>query len=92
MLKGKQILFVRMAITTTLSTAYMWWTDIPYFPFGMKEVRWLLLLRGIGGFFGVFGMYCMSKFSLYTPHIVCLHAPHTYSHALPHLQQQIEHN
>ncbi|KAI9727094.1 MAG: hypothetical protein M1828_007295 [Chrysothrix sp. TS-e1954] len=52
-----QILFVRMAITTCLSTFYMWWTSIPHFPLGMREVRWLLLVRGAGGFFGVFGMY-----------------------------------
>lgn len=53
-----QILFVRMTITTVLSTTYMWWTQIPHFPFGLREVRWLLAIRGIGGFFGVFGMYC----------------------------------
>ena len=53
-----QILFVRMAITTVLSTSYMWWTNIQHFPFGLPEVRWLLVARGIGGFFGVFGMYC----------------------------------
>ncbi|KAF2155559.1 hypothetical protein K461DRAFT_221085 [Myriangium duriaei CBS 260.36] len=60
--KGKgmhpfQVLFVRMGITALLSTAYMAWNKTPYFPFGMPEVRWLLILRGIGGFFGVFGMY-----------------------------------
>lgn len=47
-----------MAITTTLSTSYMWWSKTPHFPFGLPEVRWLLVARGIGGFFGVFGMYC----------------------------------
>ncbi|KAI9652679.1 MAG: hypothetical protein M1831_006666 [Alyxoria varia] len=52
-----QILFTRMMITTTLSTFYMWWTEIPDFPFGMPEVRVALAIRGIGGFFGVFGMY-----------------------------------
>ena len=36
----------------------MWWTKIAHFPFGLPEVRWLLVARGIGGFFGVFGMYC----------------------------------
>lgn len=54
-----QILFVRMVITTTLSVAYMHYSKTPHFPFGLREVRWLLMLRGIGGFFGVFGMYCM---------------------------------
>nr|POE94330.1 putative transport protein [Quercus suber] len=29
----------------------------PYFPLGMKEVRWLLAARGFFGFFGVVGMY-----------------------------------
>ncbi|KAK4496283.1 hypothetical protein PRZ48_012263 [Zasmidium cellare] len=52
-----QILFVRMGITFLLSTAYMWWKKTPHFPFGMPEVRWLLVARGFGGFFGVFGMY-----------------------------------
>jgi len=47
-----------MLITTVLSTFYMWYTKIPHFPFGLPEVRWLLALRGVGGFFGVFGMYC----------------------------------
>lgn len=47
-----------MTITTILSTLYMWWSSIPHFPLGLKEVRWLLLARGMGGFFGVFGMYC----------------------------------
>lgn len=29
----------------------------PHFPFGLKEVRWLLIARGFFGFFGVVGMY-----------------------------------
>ena len=49
-----------MTITTALSTIYMWWSKIAHFPFGLPEVRWLLVARGIGGFFGVFGMYCES--------------------------------
>ncbi|KAI9688488.1 MAG: hypothetical protein M1822_001437 [Bathelium mastoideum] len=52
-----QVLFARMFITLVLSSAYMWFMKTPYFPLGMKEVRWLLVARGIGGFFGVFGMY-----------------------------------
>lgn len=52
-----QILFARMAITFTLSTAWMWYHRTPSFPFGIPEVRWLLIARGFGGFFGVFGMY-----------------------------------
>ncbi|KAG8622886.1 hypothetical protein KVT40_001274 [Elsinoe batatas] len=52
-----QVLFARMTITVILSVLYMWWAKTPHFPFGAKEVRWLLVARGIGGFFGVFGMY-----------------------------------
>ncbi|TKX22173.1 hypothetical protein C1H76_5606 [Elsinoe australis] len=60
--KGKglhpfQVLFARMSITVILSMAYMWYSKTPHFPFGAKEVRWLLVARGLGGFFGVFGMY-----------------------------------
>lgn len=53
-----QILFARMAITVLCSTWYMWWAKTKDFPFGGKEVRWLLVARGLFGFFGVFGMYC----------------------------------
>ena len=56
-----QILFARMAITTLLASGYMWWAKTPHFPLGLPEVRWLLVLRGIGGFFGVFGMYCKCR-------------------------------
>ncbi|KAI9708101.1 MAG: hypothetical protein M1820_004305 [Bogoriella megaspora] len=52
-----QILFARMSITIIISSLYMWRMKTPYFPWGMKEVRWLLFARGFGGFFGVFGMY-----------------------------------
>ena len=30
----------------------MWWAHVEHFPFGNKEVRTLLFLRGFGGFFG----------------------------------------
>ncbi|KAF2431928.1 hypothetical protein EJ08DRAFT_586544 [Tothia fuscella] len=52
-----QILFARMTITVFLASAYMYWKKTPHFPFGAREVRPLLVARGIGGFFGVFGMY-----------------------------------
>lgn len=59
--KGKglhpfQILFARMSITFFLATAYMWYAKTPYFPFGMPEVRWLLIARGLAGFWGIWGM------------------------------------
>ena len=34
------------------SLVYMWWAQVPHAPFGLKEVRVLLLFRGFGGFFG----------------------------------------
>ncbi|KAK3314736.1 hypothetical protein B0H66DRAFT_563525 [Apodospora peruviana] len=49
-----QILFARMSLTTILSCIYMYWKKVPHFPFGAKEVRWLLVARGITGFFGIF--------------------------------------
>lgn len=53
-----QVLFVRMGMTMILCCAYMWFTKVPYFPLGKKEVRKLLVVRGLSGFFGIFGMYC----------------------------------
>ena len=52
-----QILFARMGITMVLCCFYMWYTSIPYFPFGQRGVRSLLVARGMTGFFGIFGMY-----------------------------------
>ena len=50
-------MFVRMSITAILATAYIWWARIPDAPFGPKGVRLLLVARGVGGFFGAFGIY-----------------------------------
>lgn len=47
-----------MGITFVFASCYMWYRKIENFPLGMKEVRPLLVARGLGGFFGVFGMYC----------------------------------
>lgn len=63
--KGKgihpfQVLFARMGITLVIASAYMWWRKTPHFPLGLPEVRWLLVVRGIGGVLGVSGMYCKS--------------------------------
>lgn len=52
------ILFARMGITVLCSSLYMWYKKTENFPFGLKEVRSLLVARGLFGFFGVFGMYC----------------------------------
>lgn len=53
-----QVLFARMGITMVLCCLYMWYAKIPSAPFGLREIRWLLVLRGLMGFFGIFGMYC----------------------------------
>ncbi|KAK7511246.1 EamA-like transporter family-domain-containing protein [Phyllosticta citriasiana] len=52
-----QVLFARMSITLVFSGLYMWWKKVDQAPLGPKNMRWLLLIRGFGGFFGVFGMY-----------------------------------
>ena len=53
-----QILFARMTGTLLLSFTYQWLAKVEGAPFGPKEVRNLLIARGVGGFFGVYGMYC----------------------------------
>ena len=57
-----QIIFVRFSITLALSTMYMWYTRVPDFPWGIKEIRLLLVLRGLAGFVGVFGFYYSVKY------------------------------
>lgn len=52
-----QILFARMGITVLCASTYMWYKKTEHFPFGLREVRPLLVARGLFGFFGVFGMY-----------------------------------
>ncbi|EHA47540.1 hypothetical protein MGG_03957 [Pyricularia oryzae 70-15] len=52
-----QLLFVRMAITVVFANLYMWWAKTPDAPFGKPGVRWLLLARGVTGFFGIYGMW-----------------------------------
>lgn len=53
-----QILFVRMIITYACCLLYMGLTrSVPDAPFGPREMRFMLCIRGIVGFFGVFGLY-----------------------------------
>lgn len=53
-----QILFARMVITYACCLLYMFITKaVPDAPFGPKNMRKLLFMRGSLGFFGVFGLY-----------------------------------
>ena len=54
-----QIIFVRMLVTAVLGFLYMGYTRVPDFPFGRPGIRGLLVLRGLAGFAGLFGSYCM---------------------------------
>lgn len=47
-----------MGVTLILSTLYMWWTSVPYFPLGHPEIRGWLVLRALFGFMGLFTLYC----------------------------------
>lgn len=53
-----QIIFVRMLATGVLGLLYMWIKKVPNSPFGDREVRGLLVLRGFAGFVGLFCSYC----------------------------------
>jgi hypothetical protein len=55
-----QIIFVRMFFTGLIGSAYMWYKKVPGFPFGPREVRGLLIIRGMAGSIGLFGLYCMN--------------------------------
>ncbi|KAK3490273.1 uncharacterized protein B0T23DRAFT_320116 [Neurospora hispaniola] len=52
-----QILFARMFLTSLLSLLYMHWKKVEFAPWGRREVRWLLVLRGVTGFFGIFPLW-----------------------------------
>ncbi|CCE63941.1 hypothetical protein TPHA_0G01050 [Tetrapisispora phaffii CBS 4417] len=58
-IKPLQILLLRMVVTSIALVVYMYYNrrTIPYVPFGNPAVRGWLILRGIFGFIGVFGMY-----------------------------------
>ena len=50
-----QVLLVRQSLTAVVCLGYMWWTSVPSAPLGSRDVRPLLLIRGVVGFFGIFG-------------------------------------
>lgn len=53
-----QIIFVRMLATALIGSIYMWYQKVPGFPFGSREIRGLLILRGTAGTAGLIGLYC----------------------------------
>lgn len=55
-----------MGVTFILSSLYMWWRNVPYFPLGNPQVRGWLVLRALFGFMGLFTLYC--KFTARTQH------------------------
>ncbi|AEO71138.1 uncharacterized protein THITE_2123230 [Thermothielavioides terrestris NRRL 8126] len=71
-----QILFARMSLTTALSCLYMWWTSVPDFPLGPRGLRWVLVVRGVTGFFGIYGMwYSMMYLPLAEATVITFLAP-----------------
>lgn len=52
-----QMLLLRQSVTWVCCSLYMWWIKVPDYPFGRREIRWLILARGLTGFFGIFGMW-----------------------------------
>ena len=52
-----EIIFVRMFITWLSAIAYLHYHKVPDYFLGPKGVRLLLVIRGVVGFFGLFGVY-----------------------------------
>lgn len=57
-----QILFIRMGVTTIWCTSLLCLKGNPDSLIGPKEVRGLLLFRGVSGFFGILGIWTAIKF------------------------------
>ena len=57
-----EIIFMRMVITWFGAILYLHYNKIPDYLFGPKEVRLLLVNRGVFGFFGLFGIYYSLKY------------------------------
>jgi drug/metabolite transporter (DMT)-like permease len=52
-----EIIFVRMFITWFVALLYLHYSKVPDYLIGPKGVRLLLVVRGVVGFFGLFGVY-----------------------------------
>ncbi|KAK2041665.1 integral membrane protein DUF6 [Colletotrichum somersetense] len=71
-----QVLFARQSVTMVCCCAYMYCMKTPDFPFGKKDIRWLLVARGVLGFFGIFGMwYSMMYLPLAEATVITFLAP-----------------
>ncbi|KAL7937519.1 hypothetical protein V8C35DRAFT_292703 [Trichoderma chlorosporum] len=71
-----QVLLLRQGLTSICCFIYMWWSNVPDFPFGKKEIRGLLLIRGFSGFFGIYGMwYSMMYLPLADATVITFLAP-----------------
>ena len=53
-----QILFIRHSFTTVVVGIFIVFRSVEHAPWGPWGIRWLLVVRGSAGFFGVFGFYC----------------------------------
>lgn len=51
------ILFLRMTLTSFFGSIYLRYLNVPHYALGAKGIRLALVLRGIGGFMGVYGLY-----------------------------------
>lgn len=59
-----QILVLRMAVSWVVCVASVYYTKRCEFPFGPKDVRWLLVMRGVFGFVGIGGLWTgLSEFT-----------------------------
>ncbi|KAF4126411.1 EamA-like transporter family [Geosmithia morbida] len=71
-----QVLLLRQSITSLFCTAYMRWKGDGGPLMGSKDIRWLLIIRGVSGFFGIFGMwYSMMYLPLADATVITFLAP-----------------
>lgn len=71
-----QVLFMRQALTTLCCVLYMWYMKVPDFPLGGKDIRLLLVVRGLCGFAGIYGMwYSMMYLPLADATVITFLAP-----------------
>ncbi|CAM1503931.1 Fc.00g015220.m01.CDS01 [Cosmosporella sp. VM-42] len=71
-----QVLLLRQSMTSVCCMLYMWYMQTPHFPFGRKDIRWLLLARGCSGFFGIYGIwYSMMYLPLADATVISFLAP-----------------